>query len=166
MSSAASGRTNGVSRPVRGEHCEPSCATTLRRAARARLRGPTRPAVLLLIAASMLLGALEQIRDRARLMAVLVAFGTRRRTLAGSVLWQTVLPVGLGLLVAALIGTTLGTTLLGLLGRPVFHDWNTLLAMAGIGAAVSVGVTLLTLPTLWRAARPRGCGTSERVGSV
>ena len=121
---------------------------------RALLAGVT--AVLLLIAASMLLGALEQIRDRARLMAVLVAFGTRRRTLAGSVLWQTVLPVGLGLLVAALIGTTLGDTLLGLLGRPVLHDWTTLLAMAGIGAAVSVGVTLLTLPTLWRAARPQG----------
>jgi len=89
-------------------------------------------------------------------MAVLVAFGTRRRTLAGSVLWQTTLPVGLGLLVAALTGTTLGNTLLGLLGRPGVHDWSTLLTMAGIGAAVSVGVTLLTLPTLWRSTRPQG----------
>jgi len=121
---------------------------------RALLAGVT--AVLLLIAASMLLGTLEQIRDRARLMAVLVAFGTRRRTLAGSVLWQTALPVGLGLLVAALTGTTLGNTLLGLLSRPMVYDWSTLLAMVGIGAAVSVGVTLLTLPTLWRSARPQG----------
>ncbi|MEW2572614.1 FtsX-like permease family protein [Streptomyces sp. NPDC047070] len=113
-------------------------------------------AVLLLIAASMLLGALEQIRDRARVLAVLSAFGTRRRTLAGSVLWQTALPVGLGLLVAGLIGTTLGGTLLGIVGRPVVHDWSTLLAIAGIGAVASVGVTLLTLPTLWRSTRPQG----------
>ncbi|PSM37587.1 hypothetical protein C6Y14_41205 [Streptomyces dioscori] len=113
-------------------------------------------AVLLLIAASMLLGALEQIRDRARVLAVLSAFGTRRRTLAGSVLWQTALPVGLGLLVAGLTGTTLGGALLGIVGRPMVHDWSALLATAGIGAVASVGVTLLTLPTLWRSTRPQG----------
>ncbi|MFH8738369.1 FtsX-like permease family protein [Streptomyces sp. NPDC017964] len=121
---------------------------------RALLAGVT--AVLLLIAASMLLGALEQLRDRARVLAVLVAFGTGRRTLGGSVLWQTALPFALGLLVAELVGTLLGGTLLGLVGKPVVYDWSTLPAMAGIGATAAVGVTLLTLPTLWRSTRPEG----------
>ncbi|MFC8349909.1 FtsX-like permease family protein [Streptomyces sp. NPDC057280] len=121
---------------------------------RALLAGVT--AVLVLIAASMLLGAVEQVRERARVLSVLVAFGTPRRTLATSVLLQSVLPIGLGLLVAESIGTALGSTLLELAGRPVTHDWSTLLAIAGIGAAVSLGVTLLTLPALWRSTRPQG----------
>jgi hypothetical protein len=79
-----------------------------------------------------------------------------RRTLAGSVLWQTELPVGLGLLVVGLPRTALGGTLLGLVGRPMVHDWSTLQAIAGIGAAASVGVTLLTLPTLWPSTRAQG----------
>lgn len=121
---------------------------------RALLAGVT--AVLGLIAASMLLGALEQVRERARVLSVLVAFGTPRRTLATSVLLQSVLPVGLGLLVAESIGTALGSTLLDLAGRPVTHNWSTLVAIAGIGAAASIGVALLTLPALWRSTRPQG----------
>ncbi|MFJ9721382.1 ABC transporter permease [Streptomyces sp. NPDC101209] len=121
---------------------------------RALLAGVT--AVLVLIAVSMLLGALEQVRERARVLSVLVAFGTPRRTLAISVLLQSVLPVGLGLLVAESIGTALGSTLLDLVGRPVPHNWRILPAIAGIGAAVSLGVTLLTLPALWRSTRPQG----------
>ncbi|MBX7554576.1 FtsX-like permease family protein [Streptomyces sp. NPDC004232] len=121
---------------------------------RALLAGVT--AVLLLIAASMLLGALEQLRDRTRVLAVLVAFGTRRRTLVGSVLWQTALPLALGLLVAGLVGTTLGSVLLGLVGKRAVYDWSTLLAIGGLGAAAAVVVTLLTLPTLWRSTRPEG----------
>jgi hypothetical protein len=60
------------------------------------------------------------------------------------------------LLVAESIGTALGTTLLERAGRPVTHNWGTLLATVGIGAAVSLGVTLLTLPALWRSTRPQG----------
>lgn len=57
-------------------------------------------ATLLLIAASMLVSQLEQLRERKRLLSVLVAFGTRRATLGWSVLWQTAVPVVLGLAVA------------------------------------------------------------------
>ncbi|MFF5497876.1 FtsX-like permease family protein [Streptomyces aquilus] len=121
---------------------------------RALLAGVT--AVLVLIAASMLLGALEQVRERTQVLSVLVAFGTPRRTLATSVFLQSVLPVGLGLLVAGSIGTALGSSLLDLVGIPAPHNWSTLLAIAGIGAAVSLGVTLLTLPALWRSTRPQG----------
>ncbi|MCX4461295.1 ABC transporter permease [Streptomyces sp. NBC_01728] len=120
---------------------------------RALLAGVT--AVLLLIAASMLLGALEQVRDRKRVLAVLVAFGTPRRTLSRSILWQTALPVAMGLLVAGLVGTTLGSALLSLIGKTAVYDWSSMLAIAGIGAVASVAVTMLTLPTLWRSSYPQ-----------
>ncbi|MGX9883394.1 FtsX-like permease family protein [Streptomyces sp. NPDC002276] len=111
-------------------------------------------AVLLLIAASMLLGALEQLRDRKRVLAVLITFGTPRRTLSSSILWQTAVPVATGLLVAGVVGTALGNALLGLIGRTPVYDWSNMLAIAGIGAAASVSVTVLTLPTLWRSSHP------------
>jgi hypothetical protein len=38
--------------------------------------------ILLLIGASLLITVLEQLRDRRRLLAILVAFGTRRSTIA------------------------------------------------------------------------------------
>ena len=56
--------------------------------------------VMALIGFSLLLTALEQLRERRRLLAVLVAFGTRRSTLSWSLLWQSAVPVALGLVVA------------------------------------------------------------------
>ncbi|MFD9292822.1 FtsX-like permease family protein [Streptomyces sp. NPDC060030] len=112
--------------------------------------------VLLLIAASMLISALEQIRERKRLLAILMAFGTRRRTLGYSVLWQTMVPVVVGLVIAALVGTVLGSALLGTVGRTAGVDWEYMLAMCGLGLAAVVLVTLLTLPTLWRSTRSDG----------
>ncbi|MBH0247788.1 ABC transporter permease, partial [Streptomyces cavourensis] len=64
--------------------------------------------VLLLIAASMLVSQVEQLRERKRLLSVLVAFGTRRTTMGWSVLWQTAVPVFLGLVVAVVGGLGLG----------------------------------------------------------
>ncbi|MFJ2374580.1 FtsX-like permease family protein [Streptomyces sp. NPDC087769] len=110
-------------------------------------------AALLLIAASMLVSALEQTRDRKRLLAMLVALGTRRRTLGCSLLWQTVLPVAAGLLVAAPVGTILGSALLGTVGRTATFDWDIMLAITGFGATAVVVVTLLTLPALRRATK-------------
>ena len=57
-------------------------------------------ATLLLVGASLLVSLLEQVRDRRRLLAVLAAFGTRRATLGWSVLYQTAVPVALGLALA------------------------------------------------------------------
>ena len=56
--------------------------------------------VIGLIGLSLLLTALEQLRERRRLLAVLVAFGTRRSTLSWSLLWQSAVPVALGLVIA------------------------------------------------------------------
>ena len=53
--------------------------------------------VIGLIGLSLLLTALEQLRERRRLLAVLVAFGTRRSTLSWSILWQSAVPVAFGL---------------------------------------------------------------------
>jgi hypothetical protein len=115
--------------------------------------------VLALIGASLLVSQLEQLRERRKLLSALVAFGTRRRTLSLSVLWQTALPVGLGLVLATAVGVTLGTVLLKMTRIPVTMDWASVLTMTGVGAAVVCMVTLLSLPPLLRMMRPSGLRT-------
>jgi hypothetical protein len=113
-------------------------------------------AVLLLIGASLLVSVLEQLRDRAKLLAALTAFGTRRSTMSWSVLWQTAIPVALGLASATVVGLGLGSVLLRMVGRAVSFDWWAVAAMTGLGAGVVLLVTLLSLPPLWRLMRPDG----------
>ncbi|NGO47457.1 ABC transporter permease [Streptomyces ureilyticus] len=115
--------------------------------------------VLLLIGASLLVSQLEQLRERKRLLSALVAFGTRRRTLSLSVLWQTAIPITLGLVLASAVGLTLGAVLLRMASTPVRVDWSSVLAMTGIGAGVVLVVTLFSLPPLLRLMRPEGLRT-------
>ncbi|MFI7402973.1 ABC transporter permease [Streptomyces sp. NPDC049541] len=115
--------------------------------------------VLLLIGASLLVSQLEQLRERKKLLSSLVAFGTRRRTLSLSVLWQTAIPIALGLLLASVVGLTLGAVLLRMTGETVTVDWASVLSMTGIGAGVVLAVTLLSLPPLLRLMRPDGLRT-------
>ncbi|MFB6555636.1 ABC transporter permease [Streptomyces sp. NPDC056405] len=115
--------------------------------------------VLALIGASLLVSQLEQLRERKKLLSALVAFGTRRRTLSMSVLWQTAIPIALGLLLATVVGLTLGTVLLKMTNTPVRVDWAGVLSMTGIGAAVVLVVTLFSLPPLLRLMRPEGLRT-------
>ncbi|MFF6995903.1 ABC transporter permease [Streptomyces sp. NPDC008313] len=115
--------------------------------------------VLALIGASLLVSQLEQLRERRKLLSALVAFGTRRRTLSLSVLWQTALPVGLGLVLATTVGVTLGAVLLKMTRAPVTMDWASVLTMTGVGAAVVGVVTLISLPPLLRMMRPEGLRT-------
>ncbi|MER7773979.1 FtsX-like permease family protein [Streptomyces sp. NPDC096191] len=115
--------------------------------------------VLALIGASLLISQLEQLRERKKLLSALVAFGTRRRTLSLSVLWQTAIPIALGLLLASVVGLTLGTVLLKMTDTPVRVDWTGILSMTGIGAAVVLAVTLCSLPPLLRLMRPEGLRT-------
>ncbi|MFE1455310.1 ABC transporter permease [Streptomyces sp. NPDC058735] len=115
--------------------------------------------VLALIGASLLVSQLEQLRERRRLLSALVALGTRRRTLSLSVLWQTAVPIGLGLLLAATVGMGLGAVLLRMADNPVRVDWRSVLSMTGAGAGVVVVVTLLSLPPLLRLMRPEGLRT-------
>ncbi|MFE1287493.1 ABC transporter permease [Streptomyces sp. NPDC058751] len=115
--------------------------------------------VLALIGASLLVSQLEQLRERKKLLSALVAFGTRRRTLSMSVLWQTAIPIALGLALASVVGLTLGTVLLKMTGTPVSVDWASVLSMTGVGAGVVLLVTLLSLPPLIRLMRPDGLRT-------
>ncbi|MFD7703208.1 ABC transporter permease [Streptomyces caelestis] len=116
-------------------------------------------AVLALIGASLLVSQLEQLRERRKLLSALVAFGTRRRTLSLSVLWQTAIPIGLGLLLASVVGVTLGAVLLKMTATPVGVDWPSVFRMTGVGAGVVLAVTLLSLPPLLRMMRPDGLRT-------
>lgn len=116
-------------------------------------------ATLLLIGASLLVGVLEQLRERRKLLAVLVAFGTRRSTLIWSVLWQTALPVFLGLSLALVGGAGLGAVLLKMVSVKIRFDWVSMAQITGAGAGVVFLVTLLSLPALWRMMRPDGLRT-------
>ncbi|MFE0460945.1 FtsX-like permease family protein [Kitasatospora sp. NPDC058965] len=113
-------------------------------------------AVLALIGASMLVGLLEQLRERRRTLAVLTAFGTRTRTLAGALLCQSVVPVALGLALAVAAGLGLGSALLFLAKVPIAFVWGDIALMTAAGAAVVLLITALSLPVLWRGTKPTG----------
>ncbi|MCF3964654.1 ABC transporter permease [Streptomyces fuscigenes] len=115
-------------------------------------------ATMALIAASLLVSGIEQLRERGRLLSVLVAFGTRRATLAWSVLWQTAVPVLVGTVLAVAGGVVLGKVTLDLLVEPV-RDWWVFWPYAGAGVAVVLLVTLASMVPLWRLMRPEGLRT-------
>ncbi|WP_148588408.1 FtsX-like permease family protein [Streptomyces sp. WAC01526] len=116
-------------------------------------------AVLLLIGCGLLITALEQLRERARMLSALEALGTPRAVLGRSVLWQTAVPVALGLALAVGCGVSLGALLLHMVDRPLRLDWSGILTLSGTAAAVILGVTALSLPLLWRLMRPDGLRT-------
>ncbi|MEU6761257.1 FtsX-like permease family protein [Streptomyces sp. NPDC046853] len=115
-------------------------------------------ATMVLIAASMLVSMLEQLRERKRLLAALTAFGTRRGSMAWSVLWQTAVPVVLGLALAVAGGLGLGLVMVRMIEKSV-EDWWIFLPLTGAGAVLVAVVTLLSLPPLWRMMRPDGLRT-------
>ncbi|MGW4948169.1 FtsX-like permease family protein [Actinoplanes sp. NPDC004185] len=105
---------------------------------------------LLFIGASMLVGVTEQLRERRRLLAVLAAFGTQRRTLSASLLYQVAVPASVGLLLAVLIGSSLSAVLLAATRAPVELDWPAIAALTATVAAMVVAVTAAGLPLLFR----------------
>ncbi|MER7400112.1 ABC transporter permease [Streptomyces sp. NPDC000151] len=115
--------------------------------------------VLLLIGAGLIVSTVEQLRERRRLLSVLDAFGTRRSTMGWSLLWQTAIPVALGLVLAVIAGIGLGTVLLTLSHAGVHVDGTVIAGIAGSCAGVVMLVTVLSLPPLWRMMRPDGLRT-------
>jgi hypothetical protein len=111
-------------------------------------------ALLFLIGASMIVNVAEQLRERRKVLAVLVAFGTRRRTLSGSVLYQVAIPVALGMTLAITVGTVLASILMVAVDAPLTVDWFGIGATSGIAALVVLGSTAAGLPALWRLTRP------------
>ncbi|MER6839644.1 ABC transporter permease [Streptomyces platensis] len=114
---------------------------------------------LLLIGSGLIISTVEQLHERRRLLSTLDAYGTRRSTLGWSVLWQTALPVVLGLGLALACGLALGTLLLAMLDTAVTVDLPVVAEMTGIGGGVILFVTVLSLPPLWRMMRPDGLRT-------
>ncbi|GAB2915984.1 FtsX-like permease family protein [Streptomyces mayteni] len=114
--------------------------------------------VLLLIGASMVVTTVEQLRERRRLLSALIAVGTRRRTLSASLLWQTAIPVALGLALAVVVGTGLGALLMSMVGLPI-GDWLAFLPIVAVGTGMIALVTLVSLPSLWYLMRPEGLRT-------
>ncbi|MDT9684698.1 FtsX-like permease family protein [Streptomyces sp. TRM76323] len=115
-------------------------------------------ATMALIALSLLVSTVEQLRERRRSLSTLVAFGARRATLGWSVLWQTAVPVALGMGLAVGGGLLLGLALVRGMGKAV-AGWWVFLPVAGLGAALLLGVALLSLPPLWRLMRADGLRT-------
>jgi len=133
---------------------ERTVLSTLVKIRQALLAGAT--ALLLLIGASMLVNVAEQLRERRRVLAVLMAFGTRRSTLAGSVLYQVAVPVLLGLALAVATGTGLAAILQAAAEVPVQPDWSGIGATSGAAVIVVLLTTAASLPLLWRLTSPGG----------
>ncbi|BEL03346.1 ABC transporter permease [Actinoplanes sichuanensis] len=111
-------------------------------------------AMLALIGASLVVNVAEQMRERRQVLAVLVAFGTRRRTLSGSVLVQAAVPVLLGMTLAIGFGSGLSSVLMAAVEAPVTVDWFGIGTTSGMAALVVLGTTAAALPTLLRLTRP------------
>jgi hypothetical protein len=107
--------------------------------------------VLLLAAGSLMIAAWEQLRERRRSLAALMANGVGRGVLARSLLWQMAIPVAVAVVVAVLAGLVLDWLLLTLVvHRPMVVDVPTILVLTATAAVAVLGVTAVTLPALWR----------------
>ncbi|MEV8443130.1 FtsX-like permease family protein [Actinosynnema sp. NPDC051121] len=106
---------------------------------------------LLLAGASLLVLALEQVRERRRPLAVLAAGGVPRGALGRSLLWQNAVPLLLALVVAVGVGGSLAVLLLRIISQPIVLDWPGIGVLSGAAALMVVVVTLLSLPSLHRA---------------
>ena len=106
---------------------------------------------LLLAGASLLVLALEQVRERRRPLAVLAASGVPRGALGRSLLWQNAVPLLLALVVSVAVGGGLAVLLLRIISQPIVLDWPGIGVLSAAAALMVVVVTLLSLPSLRRA---------------
>ncbi|MGW3967668.1 FtsX-like permease family protein [Amycolatopsis sp. NPDC005003] len=109
--------------------------------------------VLLLAAGSLLIAAWEQLRERRRSLAALMANGVGRGVLARSLLWQLAIPVAVAVVVAVLAGLGLDWLLLTMVvHRPMVVDVAAIGVLTATAAVAVLVVTAMTLPALWRTA--------------
>lgn len=102
---------------------------------------------------SMLVLALEQVRERRRPLAMLSASGVRRTVLARSLLWQVALPVAVGVVAAIGTGVLLAALILRLSQTNLTLDWSTICTFSAVAAVLVLVVTAATLPALRGATR-------------
>ncbi|WP_235190977.1 FtsX-like permease family protein [Amycolatopsis rifamycinica] len=109
--------------------------------------------VLAVAAMSLLMLSIEQISERRRPLAALSAAGVPIGVLARGSLWQTGIPVVVGVVLAVAAGLGLTAPILRLAGRPMIIDVPVLLALAGATVAAVLLVTGLTMPLLRQVTR-------------
>jgi FtsX-like permease family len=109
--------------------------------------------VLAVAAMSLLMLSIEQISERRRPLAALSAAGVPIGVLARGSLWQTAVPVVVGVVLAVAAGLGLTAPILRLADWPVIIDVPVLLALAGATVAAVLLVTGLTMPLLRQVTR-------------
>lgn len=114
---------------------------------------------LLLAGASLLVMALEQVRERRRSLAVMAAGGVPRGILARSLLWQNGVPLVLSTVIAVGTGVLLGVMVTRVFNAEVAYDWQGTATLAGASVVLVLAVTALTLPSLRRATGALGLRT-------
>ncbi|ROP31605.1 FtsX-like permease family protein [Couchioplanes caeruleus] len=109
--------------------------------------------LLIFIGASLLVSSVEQLRERRRLLAMLTAFGTPRRVLSMSLLYQSAIPAVLGLALAVSVGSGLSAALLAATNGPIEFDEVAIAGLTATAIAVVLAVTAAGLPLLFRFTR-------------
>ncbi|WP_177220965.1 ABC transporter permease [Lentzea xinjiangensis] len=108
---------------------------------------------LLAAGASLLVLVVQQLGERRRAVAALSAIGVPWQVIGRSLLWQNLIPIGFGVLVANLAGAGLAVATLHVLGAPAVFDWRFAGAVS-IGAVLTVCfATVLGIPVLRASAR-------------
>jgi hypothetical protein len=108
---------------------------------------------LMLAGVSLLVLALEHIRERRRPLAVLAASGVPRSVLGRSLLWQIALPIAVGVVVALATGIGLAALIMQLTNEGLAIDWVGVSALTAGALLLSLLVSALTLPFLRSATR-------------
>jgi ABC-type antimicrobial peptide transport system permease subunit len=109
---------------------------------------------LMLAGVSVLVLALEHIRERRRPLAILAATGVPKSVLRRSLLWQVALPIGLGVIMALITGIGLAALMIRLIEDGSLKvDWSGVTLLCTGAMALSLLVSAMTLPFLNRATR-------------
>ena len=108
---------------------------------------------LLLAGVSLLVLALEHIRERRRTLAMLTASGVPRGVLGRSLLWQVALPIALGTVVALATGLGLAALVMRLTEDALVVDWAGVALLSAGAIALSLLVSAMTMPFLRNATR-------------
>ncbi|MEV6447422.1 FtsX-like permease family protein [Amycolatopsis sp. NPDC051716] len=109
--------------------------------------------VLAVAAMSLLMLSIEQISERRRPLAALSAAGVPIGVLARGALWQTGIPVVVGVVLAVAAGLGLTAPILRLADRPMIIDVPVLLTLAATTVVAVLLVTALTMPLLRQVTR-------------
>ena len=109
---------------------------------------------VLVAAAGVLVMTIEQLIDRRRALTFSIASGVPRRMIARSLVISGIIPILLGVALAAVVGSVLSAFLFVLVGHGWQADWA-MLAASSAAAVVLVGLTCVAvLPLLTVLTRP------------